>query len=117
VTIGATYNGVTVPATLTVIPLAVSSVNLTQSGAVGGKTVYGNTVTMNGPAPSGGITIALSSSNPAVAAIPATVTVAAGSRTSAQFSITTSVVSKQTAVTITASYQGSTATADFTVGP
>jgi hypothetical protein len=117
VTINATYNGITVPVTLTVIPLAVGSITLTQSGAIGGTVVNGNTVTLNGPAPNGGITVSLASSNPGVAAVPATVTVAAGSRTSAPFSITTSVVTKQTAVIITATYEGSTAQATFNVGP
>jgi hypothetical protein len=45
------------------------------------------------------------------------VTVAAGSHVSATFSITTTMVTKQTTVTITAAYQGSTATANFNVGP
>ena len=117
VIVTAKYNGILVPVTLTVIPLAVSSVNLAQAGTVGGKTVTGNSVGLNAAAPSGGVTVSLSSSNPTVASVPATVTVAAGSHVSATFSITTTMVTKQTTVTITAAYQGSTATANFNVGP
>ncbi len=117
VTITATYNGVAALAILTVAPPSPSSVNLTQSGVEGGKTVVGNTVTLNAPAPSGGMTLSLSSSKTTVATVPATVTVPAGSVTSATFSITTSAVTSQTNVTITAGYQGSTAKATLTVKP
>jgi hypothetical protein len=116
VTISAAYNGITVPVTLTVTPLGVASVNLDQKGVIGGKTLAGNSVSLSGPAPAGGVTVSLASSDPAVAAVPPTVTVAAGSATSAPFSITTSVVSQQTAVTISATYQGTSATATLNVG-
>jgi len=117
VTITASYNGIAVPVTLTVNPLAPSSVTLSQASVVGGKTVGGNSVALNAPAPGGGAIVSLSSSNPAVAAVPATVTVAAGARTSPKFSIATSVAARQTTVTITASYQGNIATATLTVKP
>jgi len=116
VTITATYNGIAVQVTLTVIPLAPASVNLGQTSVVGGKTVSAN-IALNAAAPNGGITVSLSSSNPAVAAVPATVTVAAGARTSAKFSIATSSVASQNIVTITASYQGNSAEAMLTVKP
>ena len=50
--------------------------------------------------------VALSSSNPAVAQVPASVTVPTGQFT-ATFTITTSAVSVTTTVTITASFNGS----------
>jgi hypothetical protein len=115
VTITATFNGVAVPVTLTVIPLAPSSVALSQASIVGGKTLGGNSIMLNAAAPSGGVTVSLSSSNPAVAAAPATVTVAEGSRISSRFSITTDAVTAQTAVTITTTYQGSTASGSLIV--
>jgi len=107
VTITSGYNGIEAPVTLTVNPLAPSSVTLGQSSVIGGKTVSA-TVSLNAAAPSSGVTVSLASSNPAVAAVPAAVTVAAGART-AKFSVSTSAVAKQTTVTITASYQGNSA--------
>jgi hypothetical protein len=115
VSITAAYNGLAVPVTLTVNPLAPTSVTLGQTGVAGGKTVSAS-VALNAAAPSGGITVSLSSSNPAVAGVPATVTVAAGAHT-AKFSVSTSAVAKQTTVTITASYQGNSAAATLTVKP
>lgn len=70
---------------------------------------------LNAAAPSGGVTVSLSSSYPAVAAVPAAVTVAGGSRISSKFSITTVAVTAQTAVTITATYQGSNASGTLIV--
>jgi hypothetical protein len=74
-------------------------------------------VTLNAAAPTGGLIVSLSSSKPAAAAVPATVTVAAGAKNSPQFTITTNPVASQIAVTITASYQGNGATAALTVKP
>jgi methionine-rich copper-binding protein CopC len=117
VSLTAAYNGIAVQATLTVNPLEPASLTLGQSAVTGGKTVSGNSVELNGAAPAGGVTVSLASSNPAVAAVPATVTVTAGSRLSPKFSIATMAVAKQTAVTITATYQGNTASATLTVKP
>ncbi len=115
VTITATFNGIASAVTLTVAPLAPSTVNLGQTGAIGGKTVTA-TVTLNGVAPSGGATVSLSSNNPA-AAVPATVSVAAGTMTSPKFNITTSAVTARTPVAITATYQGVSAKATLVVDP
>jgi hypothetical protein len=82
---------------------------------VGGKNVQAG-VTLNAAAPTGGVTVALSSSNPEVATVPATVTVAAGAKTSPKFTITTAAPAAQTVVTIAADYQGS-ADATLTVKP
>ncbi len=49
--------------------------------------------------------------------MPASVTVAAGATASPAFTITTSAVSAQTIVTISASYNGVTRTANLTVNP
>jgi hypothetical protein len=54
--------------------------------------------------------------NTAVATVPASVTVPAGS-TSATFTVTTSAVAASTAVTITASYNGTSRPAGLTVTP
>jgi trimeric autotransporter adhesin len=73
------------------------------------------TVTLNGPAPTGGAQVALSSNNPA-ATVPPSVTVAAGA-TSASFSVVTIPVATSTPVTLSASYGGATRTASLTVLP
>ncbi len=113
VTVSATYNG-TVPATLTVNPVALSGISLYPTTVVGGVQVTGmNTVTLNGPAPSGGTVVALSSTDPS-ATVPATVTVPSGA-TNVGFLITTTAVATTTTVTISASYSGVTKTATLTV--
>jgi hypothetical protein len=61
--------------------------------------------------------VTLTSSNPAVAMPPATVTVAAGQTSSALFTITTTKVAASTVVSITASYSGISKTTNLTVNP
>jgi hypothetical protein len=117
VTITATYHGVAVPVTLTVDPLEPESLTLNESTVLGGKTITGNFVTLNAAAPSPGVVVSLSSSNPAVAPVPATVEVATGSRNSPKFSIATTAVQAHTTVTITATYQGYVATATLVIKP
>lgn len=92
----------------------ISSVTLTPATVVGSVVVPG-TVSISASAPAGGTTVTLTSSNPAVAAVPASVTVASGS-TSAAFSVTTTAVAAATQVTITASL-GGTRTTNLTVTP
>jgi hypothetical protein len=107
VTISATY-GITRMAQLTVNPATPFSVMLSAKKVVGGHSLASNVVTMNGPAPTMGSTISLTSSNPAVAAVPATVAVPAGAISSQPFTITTAAVTSTTPVTISASYLGIT---------
>ncbi len=116
ITISASYGGATQTASLTVTPSTIlSSLTLNPTSVVGGNSSQG-TVTLNGPAPSGGAVVTLSSSNTAVATVPASVTVPAGA-TSATFTVTTSAVTTATSSTISASYGGATATATLTVQP
>ncbi len=82
VTISATYHGVTQQAQLLVNVATPLSVQLSESSVQGGGTVPSNSVQMDGPAPTGGLTLTLTSSNPAVAAVPAPVNVSAGARSS-----------------------------------
>ena len=114
VTISATY-GVTRMAQLTVNPAVPYSVVLSAAKVLGGHSLASNMVTMNGPAPSSGATIALTSSDPAVAAVPATVTVLAGATSSQPFTITATAVTSTTPVTISASYLGITRSVTLTV--
>jgi hypothetical protein len=116
VTISASYNGVTKTANLTVNPVALLSVTLSPASVVGGVSSTANKVTLNGPAPAGGILVTLMSGDPGVG-VPASVTVAAGASASPVFTITTSHVATPTGVTISASYNGVNKTANLTVNP
>jgi hypothetical protein len=114
-TISASFGGATPTASLTIThgTPTITSFTLNPTSVVGGTSSQG-TVTLNGPALSGGATVALTSSNTAAAQVPASVTVAANT-TSATFTITTSAVISTTSSTITASYNSSMQTATLTV--
>ncbi|MCX7799617.1 MAG: S8 family serine peptidase [Fimbriimonadales bacterium] len=96
-------------------PVRVSALSLNPTQVVGGGSSTG-TVTLTGPAPSGGAVVSIASSNPPVASAPATVTVPAGA-TQASFTVATSSVTTATDVRIEASYGGGTASADLRVLP
>jgi hypothetical protein len=91
-----------------------SAIALSPANVVGGNNSQG-TVTLTSAAPSGGTVVALSSSNTAVATVPPSVTVAAGS-TSRTFTVTTSPITSSTPVTITGT-AGATRTSALTVTP
>jgi len=95
--------------------LSLSSLSLNPTSVTGGNSSTG-TVTLSGPAPTGGAQVALSSSNTTAARVPASVTVAAGA-TSASFTVSTSAVAASTTVTISAAYGGATRSASLTVTP
>jgi hypothetical protein len=71
-------------------------------------------VTLTTAAPSSGVVVQLSSSNPTVAQVPSSVMVAGG-QTSAAFTVNTSTVPNDASSTISASYNGTTRTAALTV--
>jgi hypothetical protein len=96
-------------------PASLSGVAVHPASVPGGATSTG-TATLSSAAPSGGALVALSSNDAGVAAVPGSVTVAAGA-TSATFTATTSSVAAVSAVTITATYGGATRTAALTVNP
>src|SRR6266699_562767 len=81
-----------------------SSMALNPTTVNGGSPSTG-TVTLSGPAPTGGAAVTLTSSSTSTATVPASVTVAAGA-SSATFTVTTSAVTTSTPVTISASYAG-----------
>jgi hypothetical protein len=91
-----------------------SSIAVSPTSVNGGTSSTG-TVTLSGPAPSGGAVVYLSSSGPA-ATVPASVTVTAGA-SSATFAVSTSAVATSTQVTISGLYGGTTKTAPLTVTP
>ena len=120
VTISATYSGATRSASLTVTPASpppptLSSLSLNPASVTGGNSSTG-TVTLSGPAPSGGTQVTLSSSNTTAARVPSSVTVAAGA-SSTTFTVSTSAVAASTTVTISATYSGVTKSALLTVTP
>jgi len=91
-----------------------SSLAVNPTSVKGGSASTG-TVTLSGPASSGGAVVYLTSSASA-ATIPASVTVAAGAA-NATFTVNTSAVTTSTPATISASYAGVTKTASLTVTP
>jgi subtilisin family serine protease len=96
-------------------PPALASVSLNPASVTGGGSSQG-TVGLDAPALAGGATVSLSSSQPSVATVPASVTVPEGT-TTAGFGVTTSAVTQSTPVTISAVYNGVTKTAALTVRP
>ena len=114
VIISATY-GATGTAMLTVGPLSMSSLALTPASVMGGTVAQG-TVVLNGVAPAGGAIVTLSSDNRDLAAVPGTVTVAAGADR-ASFSITTSAVQASASAVLTATYGGRSGSGTLTITP
>jgi hypothetical protein len=115
-TLSATYAGVTKTTTVTVNPAAVATLatlSLNPTGVKGGGSVTG-TVTLSAPAPANGATVTLTSSNPALASVPASVLVSAGT-TSKSFTVTTVATRRNASVTISASYAGVTKSATLTI--
>jgi hypothetical protein len=120
VTITATGAGVSKSAVLTVVPPgsagpSVTSLVLNPASLTGGSTSQG-TVLLSSAAPSGGLAVTLSSSNTAVATVPAGVTVPAGA-TSTTFTVNTKAVTASTNVTISASGGGGSTSTQMTVSP
>jgi hypothetical protein len=97
--LSATMLGETIQRTVTVVPPELVSVTVAPSLLTGGDPATG-TVTLSGPAPAGGWTVALTDDNADVT-IPASVQVPQGSA-SANFSVTTVPVTTDQTVTITA---------------
>jgi hypothetical protein len=117
VVITASYGGVSRTVTVNVKPAVVSGMTISSTPVTGGKPLNGSYLYIDAPAPPAGAVVTLTSSNPAVAAPPASVTVPSGTAGPASFSIATSPVVVSTQVTITASYGGGSKSAVMTVKP
>lgn len=104
VTISAYFHGVTKSATLIVNPVLLTSLSLNPTNVIGGSLSAG-TVTLSGAAPAGGVLVALSTSNAAVANVPATLVVTPGS-TTADFSVSTGASCTSATAIISAAYAG-----------
>ncbi len=106
-TLSPTSTGSTSPS---LVALGVNPSSVTSGGSVTG------TVTLSAAAPSGGIAVAIASSNSALAPVPSSVTVAGGA-TTANFSIKTGSTTSTSSITLTASSSGITKSATLTVNP
>ena len=110
VTSGATSQSVT----LNITPAALTTLTVLPATASAGVGVTGK-VTLDGAAPAGGSVVALTSSDPVNAPVPASVTIAGGTR-DATFIINTNAALEGTAsATISASYAGVTKSAPLTI--
>lgn len=89
-TITATRAGHTVTADVTIVPFGVNAFTIAPSGVVSGNAATG-TVTLNAPAPNGGLTVNLTP-NSSVLQVPATVTVPQG-QTTVTFPVNTATTS------------------------
>jgi hypothetical protein len=115
-TVTASYAGASTQAQVTLTPQqppASLTLSPTSTTGLGGSSFA--TVTLASPT-SSDQTLQVASSNPAVASVPNSVTIPAGSTTGG-FNIFTSSVSAQTVVTISVSGGGVTRTANLTVNP
>jgi hypothetical protein len=91
-----------------------TSISLNPASVTAGATSQG-TATLNMAAAAGGAVVTLSSSNPAVASVPGSITIGAGA-TSGTFTVSTSAVLSATNVTITGN-RGANQSATLTVNP
>ncbi len=104
-------------AILVVHPPVLTDLSLKPTSVKGSATtIVTGTITLSGPAPTAGITVTMSSSNASLASAPATVKVLAGKST-VTFTVTHKKVSKQTPVSIDASFGGITKSVSLTLTP
>ncbi len=99
-TISASFDGVTQAVVLTLVPATPDLLWLSPTSVVGGNPSMGN-IRLNGMAPVGGVTVTLTTSNPAAANHAASVVVSYGATTK-QFPVSTFGVDTVQNVTITA---------------
>ncbi len=110
-TLSGTYQSVTKNATL-VVTTGIQSVSLNPTTVTGGSPSTG-TVTLTGPATTGGVTITLTSSNTPRVTVPASITIAQGAASGTFTAITTSGAPATS--TITAAYGGMSKNATLTL--
>lgn len=116
VTITASYGAITRTAILKVAPAEHSlvSLNLSEGKVLGGNPVKGR-VSLNGPAPAGGVTVTLSS-NSSAASVPSSVSIPEGA-TDGAFDVTTTSVSTAATAQITAAHSGVSQSASLRIYP
>lgn len=114
VTLSVSMSGFTKTAVLTVAPPMLNSLSISASSLRGGSTTTGRCV-LSGPAPAG-LVLRITSSNTAVARVPASVAMLAG-ETAVSFTVETSAVPSSTVVSFSAALNGPTRTDTLTVLP
>lgn len=114
VTLTAALNSGSATDNVTVLPPSVKSIQMTPATLSGGAQASA-LITLNGTAPSTGATFTLSSSSAAVIP-PASATIAAGDSTVA-VAVQTGNVSANTPATVTANWNGGSASSQITVTP
>lgn len=100
-TISASRPGFTTRSQDVIVRAISMGLTINPTSVIGGDANATGVLALSAAAPAAGLEVALSSSNPAAASVPATVTIPGGS-TSVQFTITTSKVNNNQLVTITA---------------
>ena len=110
-----TTQSISVTATFSSTQIAIRSLVFNPPVVIGSQMSVG-TVTLNAPAPTGGVAIGLLNTDPAAVHIPSTILIASG-RMSSSFATRTSHVRLETIVTITAMATGSSAASILSVGP
>ena len=115
VTLAAFYNGTAKTASLTVNPpaTALSSITVSPNSIVAGLSTSG-TVTLTAPAGVNGVIVSLTSSNPAAASLPASVTIPAGA-TFATFPVSAGMLNATTTVVLSCSFAGVSMSANLTI--
>jgi uncharacterized protein (TIGR03437 family) len=113
VTFTAVSNRTTLTTQVTLLPLLILAVD--PNPVTGGSNATG-TVTLADPAGPAGVSIALTSTNTPAASVPPFITISAG-RNSNTFTITTGNVTSPQVVSISALFQGRTATVSLNVNP
>lgn len=117
VTITATVGTSTQKVVITLLPPTLTSLSVSPASILGSsKSVVTGIVTLSSPAPTGGLSVALKSSNTSAATVPATVVVAAGKLTGT-FTVSHKKVTASQSVTVTATQAGISQTAGLTITP
>jgi hypothetical protein len=115
VTVAATLGASSASATLTVIPPVVSALSFTPA-TISFDQITTGTVTLNANAPTGGLTVNLSSNDPGAISVPASMVVPAGV-TSQSFTATAGAVTSTTVVGVTVSNGSASVEGMLTVNP
>lgn len=116
-TVTATYLGSSKQATISVTPAVLISLAVSPTAVKGNSsTSVVGTLTLSGPAPANGLVVALSSFLPAVASVPATIKIPAGSK-SVTFKVSHFKVTTSTAVKLLAKLASTVQSTTLTVTP
>jgi hypothetical protein len=116
VTLNAALGGQSRMTTLTVNPPVLDRVSAFPQAVLGGGESAGVMVTLNGPAPPGGAMLALASSNPAIAEVPASTMIMSGG-IGVSIPVSTAPVAASASAVISATWNGTTRSASLTVAP